>query len=117
LRVTTKTVHFARGSAVNCYTVHVNMHVQLENLLPEALRQWAEGLETRSGELAGGRMGNRTEEISIDQEDSAEKLVTINAENGSVVTVNVNVKNYYGHPEWFNRSAFDALVDALKRKG
>jgi hypothetical protein len=40
--------------AVNCYTVHIDMHVQLGNLLPEALRQWAEWLETRSEESAGG---------------------------------------------------------------
>ena len=103
--------------AVNCYTVDINMHVQLESLLPEAQRQWMEWLETRSEKPMGVTMGNQTEEISIDQEDSAEKLVTINAQNGSVVTVNVNVKNYYGHPGWFDRSAFDTLVDALKGKG
>lgn len=59
-------------------------------------------------------MNSQTEEINVDQEEDGGKPVTINAESGSVVIV--NVKNYYGHPEWFDRSAFDALVDALKKR-
>lgn len=55
-----------------------------------------------------------TEVINLDLKDNDSKPVIINAENGSVVTVNVNVKNYYGTPEWFDRSAFDALLGTIK---
>lgn len=57
------------------------------------------------------------ETIDVDLPDNSGKPVVINAENGSVVTVNVNVKNYhYGHPAWFDRSAFNMLVDAISSK-
>ena len=54
------------------------------------------------------------EVINLDLKDNDSKPVIINAENGSVVTVNVNVKNYYGTPEWFDRSAFDAIIAAIR---
>lgn len=57
------------------------------------------------------------QEINVDLPTNSGKPVVINAENGCVVTVNVNVKNYYGHPQWFDRSAFDNLVDAIKGRG
>jgi hypothetical protein len=56
------------------------------------------------------------QEINVDLPDNHGKPVVINAENGSVVTVNVNVRNYYG-PEWFDRSAFDGLLEAIKGRG
>lgn len=61
-------------------------------------------------------MSHQNEEtIDVDMADNSGKPVVVNAENGSVVTVNVNVKNYhYGHPAWFDRSAFDSLLDVLK---
>jgi hypothetical protein len=41
----------------------------------------------------------------------------INAENGSVVTVNVNVKHYHGMAEWFGREDFAALLEAMRGRG
>jgi hypothetical protein len=104
--------------ADNCYAAHINVLMQLENLSSKAVRQWVEWLETsekRNEKSAGKRMNSQTEEINVDQEEDGGKPVTINAESGSVVIV--NVKNYYGHPEWFDRSLFDALIGVLKGKG
>lgn len=54
------------------------------------------------------------QEINVDLPNNATKPVVINAENGSVVTVNVNVKNYYGHPQWFDRGAFGTLGSEVR---
>jgi hypothetical protein len=58
-------------------------------------------------------MPGKREVIDIDLEDGERGQVVINAEAGSVVTVNINVK-HYGYPEWFDRSALDAIVAAIK---
>ena len=45
-------------------------------------------------------------------EEGENRPVVINAESGSTVTVNINVRNY-GYPEWFDQKAFNCLVSAL----
>jgi hypothetical protein len=62
----------------------------------------------------GGKMSSDTEVINIDVDEKGGKPVVINAENGSVVTVNVNVKHYHGMAEWFGREDYAALLEALK---
>lgn len=47
-----------------------------------------------------------------------DRPVVIHCEAESTVTVNVNVCNYtYTYPDWFDRSAFLALVEAIGRRG
>jgi hypothetical protein len=59
-------------------------------------------------------MSEDIEVINIDIDEKGGKPVVINAENGSVVTVNVNVKHYHGMAEWFSRDDYAALLEALK---
>jgi hypothetical protein len=62
-------------------------------------------------------MPSDTEVINIDVDEKGGKPVVINAENGSVVTVNINVKHYHGLAEWFAREDFAALLEALRVGG
>jgi len=62
-------------------------------------------------------MPEQCEVINVDVDEKDNKPVTINCENGSTVTVNVNIRNYYGFPEWFDRSAFDAIIETLRGRG
>jgi hypothetical protein len=59
-------------------------------------------------------MSENIEVINIDVDEKGGKPVVINAENGSVVTVNVNVKHYHGLAEWFNREDYQSLLEALR---
>jgi hypothetical protein len=65
--------------------------------------------------FAGGdNVSKDAQVINVDVDDKTTKPVVINAENGSVVTVNVNVKHYHGMAEWFGREDYAALLEALK---
>ena len=59
-------------------------------------------------------MPDGAEVINIDVDEKGGKPVVINAENGSVVTVNINVKHYHGLAEWFVREDYGALLEALR---
>jgi hypothetical protein len=62
-------------------------------------------------------MSEDIEVINIDVDEKGGKPVVINAENGSVVTVNINVKHYHGMAEWFGREDFAALLEAMRGRG
>lgn len=53
-----------------------------------------------------------SEQVYTVEAGPGDKPVVINCEDGSVVTVNVNVK-HYGYPEWLDRKAFAALLEAI----
>lgn len=60
-------------------------------------------------------MATTDEVININADDDADRPVIINCQSGSTVTVNVNIRNYYGLPQWMDRDALDAILKTIQQ--
>ena len=57
-------------------------------------------------------MVHRGEAINLGSDDARDKPIIINAESGSQVEINIDVK-HYGYPEWLDATVRDKILSLL----